>query len=298
MQRPASVYAGSVRPGAAEKRVVWIFGSPRSGSTWLLEMLAEHDRIVPINEPLIGLHLGPFVSDRPGSRAEDLDLSNFTFSRLAGEVPTYFFSRRHADVWAPALRDLIVKRLAVHARRRDLIVVKEPNGSQAADTILRALPRSRLLFLLRDGRDVVDSELAAFATGSWMSRRYGAVRGIETGERLQFLTQAAHKWVWRTDVVQGAFDAHRGPKLLVRYEELLAETEGQMQRVWDWLRLNPVALEAIVERHSFVGATSGSLEFARAAQPGQWRENLTDEEQARIVEIMGPTLARLGYSPD
>jgi hypothetical protein len=31
---------------------VWIFGSPRSGSTWLWKLLAEHDHVVPINEPL------------------------------------------------------------------------------------------------------------------------------------------------------------------------------------------------------------------------------------------------------
>lgn len=258
-------------------------------------MLAEHDRIVPINEPLIGLHLGPFMSDRPGSQPEDLDLSNFTFSRVASEVDTYFFCRRYADVWGPALGDLILKRLAVHARRRAFVVVKEPNGSQAADLILRALPRSRLLFLLRDGRDVVDSELAAFSKDSWMSRRYEAVRGIEPDERLEFLNQAAHKWVWSTRVVKGAFDAHHGAKLLVRYEELLEHTHAEMERIVNWLGINSVAVDAVVERHSFAASAGGPGEFKRAATPGLWRENLTAQEQALIEEVMGPTLAEMDY---
>ena len=48
------------------------------------------------------------------------------------------------------------------------IIVKEPNGSEAADLILGALPHAGVLFLLRDGRDVVDSW--AFASGSTKAR--------------------------------------------------------------------------------------------------------------------------------
>ena len=54
-----------IGPGL-ESRLVWLFGSPRSGSTWLLQMLGEHPRIVPINEPLIGFHLSPFQANDPG----------------------------------------------------------------------------------------------------------------------------------------------------------------------------------------------------------------------------------------
>ena len=58
-----------------------------------------------------------------------------------------------------------------------LLLVKEPNGSQSADVIMRAQPTARLLFLLRDGRDVVDSELASFAVGGWQERAFRAHAG-------------------------------------------------------------------------------------------------------------------------
>jgi hypothetical protein len=128
-----------------------------------------------------------------------------------------------------------------------------------------------------------------------MSRRYGVVRGIEPEERLDFLKQAAHKWVWRTEVVQEAYEAHRGPKLLVRYEELLAETHREMLRVMEWLGLSTAGLETSIDRHAFANAPSGPREFARAARPGLWRENLTGEEQLVVEEIMAPTLDQMGY---
>ena len=42
----------------SEDRLVWIFGSSRSGSTWLLRMLSELDEAVTIDDPHLGHHLG------------------------------------------------------------------------------------------------------------------------------------------------------------------------------------------------------------------------------------------------
>lgn len=55
------------------------------------------------------------------------------------------------------------------------------------------------------------------------------------------------------------------------------------------------SLEAIVGRHACAGSASGPLEFAPAAKPGLWRENLSHEEQTVIEEIMTPTLERMSY---
>jgi hypothetical protein len=284
-----------------ERQLVWIFGSPRSGSTWLLSMLNEHPRVVPVDEPLIGLHLAPFVADRPGSFAEDLDIDNFSFNRLAAGGNGYFFSERFRSIWQPLLGDLIRGRFAPVARRsgsRSLLVIKEPNGSQAADMILRALPRSRLLFLLRDGRDVVDSEVAAFMAGSWMSARYPMIRGIEPQDREKFVVQAAYKWGWQTEVVQQAFAEHPGPKLLMRYEDLLIDTATHLGDAFEWLGLEvgETELAGIAERHSFGQVVDkGALRFHRAARPGDWRQNLSAAERALVEDAIGAQLEKLGY---
>jgi hypothetical protein len=291
-----------------EERTTWIFGSPRSGSTWLYLMLADHEAVVPINEPLIGQYLGPFLCDQPGTDPAGFDAGNFTVRRVQATKASQFFAEEFADVWVPALGDLLRKRLHAHAVRRPAeaaasrtsIVVKEPNGSQSADIIMRAQPQARLLFLLRDGRDVVDSDLAAAGPGSWVTSQFEGFTGITGEARVRFVVQSAHKWLWRTEIVQEAFDRHPGPKHLVRYEDLLREPEPLLREIFDWMDL-PVSnewLAELIQRHAFEQvpeAERGADKFWRSATPGGWRENMDEAEREAMTAVLGPKLRELGY---
>jgi hypothetical protein len=289
-----------------ESRVIWLFGSPRSGSTWLMRMAAEHPSIAVMNEPTIGYHLSPFLSNEPGYSAEDLDLETFTVRRAMERSPERFFAAKYADVWVPGLRRLLNARLLAHLEREvggsaaseALLLVKEPNGSQSADVIMRAQPEARLLFLLRDGRDVVDSELASFLVGGWLERNFAHMRGVGEEERLAFVVDSAHQWLWRTEVVEAAFAEHRGPKHMLRYEDLLREPERHVDALFAWLGL-PLErgdVAAIVERLRFERlAGRGPSRQQRSATPGAWRDNLRPDERAAVERILGPKLRRLGY---
>src|ERR671934_1887824 len=116
----------------SEDRLVWIFGSSRSGSTWLLRMLAELEGTVPIDDPHLGHHLGVWrpipLAWAAGERSEDLS----TLNEVKRDKPSYFFSDRYRDDWAPALRDLIVARFDAEvadaprdAEARPIVIVKE-----------------------------------------------------------------------------------------------------------------------------------------------------------------------------
>jgi hypothetical protein len=292
-----------------ESRLLWLFGSPRSGSTWLLQLLSKHEAIVPINEPLIGGYLGPIISDSPDVSAADLDLSNFTLLRAERDKAESFFSSEFKDVWAPALGNLMLERFLAHALRypsdaplsRTIVAIKEPNGSQSADVLMAALPQSRFLFLLRDGRDVVDSELAANLEGGWLSKSIPGVRGIGEAERVEFVNKSAHKWLWRTEVVQDAYRAHAGPKHLIRYEDLLSDPIPHLRSLFGWvgLEVDDAQLATWVERYSFEripAEARGPQGFFRAGTPGLWRESLTAEEQAVLEAIIGPKVRELGYT--
>jgi hypothetical protein len=271
-------------------------------------MLRELDAVVAINEPQIGFYLGPFACDTPGVRASDLDVSNFTIRRLQVNRDQQFFATSYRDVWGPLLAQLLTERFRAHARRvkpqvplrKVVIVVKEPNGSQSADIIMASQPKARLLFLLRDGRDVVDSLVAANEEGSWVSVNFPGVGGVPETDRLDLAVTSAYKWLWQTEVVQEAFKAHSGPKLLLRYEDLRCDPLARMTELIEWLglRLDTVRLRALVERHSFEAIPEperGPTKFYRAARPGLWRENLKPAERERVQEILGPKLRELGY---
>jgi hypothetical protein len=306
--RRAAVCSG---PGARhfDEKVLWIFGSPRSGSTWLLWMLRDHPSIVPINEPLIGYHLGPFLADTPGFQATGLDRDNFTLRRAKRHNRNQFFADEFGDVWSPMLGRFMRERFEAHLRRypppagysNAVLAIKEPNGSQAADLVMEAMPGSRLCFLLRDGRDVVDSELAGVLEGGWAGAEFDGARGVVEDQRLEYVSQAARKWLWRTEIVQQAFERHAGPKVLVRYEDLRRDPLAEMDSLFTWLELEiaPPELESLVSRHAFEAldeAKRGPDKFYRSAEPGAWERNLTEGEQEAIHDIIGPKLAELGYA--
>lgn len=289
-----------------ESRTVWLLGSPRSGSTWLLGMLSNNPLVVPMNEPTIGYHLSPFLHNEPGYRPEDLGWDNFTIRKVMQDDSSKFFAAAHSDVWIPGLRRLINDRLRAHVERNPLrkaqsgsiLVVKEPNGSQAADVIMQAQPEASLLFLLRDGRDVVDSELASFEVGGWLERHFPHMRGVSEGGRLDFATQSAYSWLWRTLAVENAFAAHQGKKLMIRYEDMLEAPAEHLTRVFEWMGI-PLAgdeVQRITDQLAFKRLKrTGRGEFNRSANPGAWRDNLLPEEQEAVERVIGPKLRELGY---
>jgi hypothetical protein len=310
---------------AFESRLAWIFGSPRTGSTWLLRLLIFPLRLtdkvrsgtlmpprktgvrpvaVPIDEPYLPSHLTP-VTDRfaePGS-------SRFVLNEARADDPNYFFSDAFAECWRPEVRRLILVRLHAQAElaanenslHDPLIVVKEPNGSHGADVLMSILGRSRMIFQLRDGRDVIDSMLHARSRRGWRLGPGGSGRIQSESQRLGFVRRHARLWVNRTLAVQRAYEAHPPElRIAIRYEDLRADTMGTLRPLVDWLGLerSDEELEKAIATHSFESypaRAKGPTKPLRAATPGLWRENMSDAERLMMNEIMGETMERLGY---
>jgi hypothetical protein len=305
-----------------ESRLVWLLGGPRTGSTWLLDMLAYpltsdpeaasgtvmrspatavRPFAIPINEPYLGMHLAPVVTVASAGV--------FTPADVRDQDPSYFFDDRFARAWRPPLRRLILERVAAqaelasreHRLDRPLIVIKEPNGSNAAPILMSTLPRSRLLFLLRDGRDVLDSLLDAVSPGGWLAGGPDTEGVSSPNGRIEFLRRNASLWVHRVVMVQRAASAHpRELTMTVRYERLRGDSSGVLREIAAWLGLE-LSDHAIGEAtaatsfESYPADAKGRRKALRVASPGFWRETMSAEEQAVIREVMGKTLADLGY---
>ena len=261
-----------------------------------------------MNEPHIGVHLAPFAPNLLGLRATLLPSELWLFTTMLAEAPEYFFSRRYQHNWAPNARRMIIDRLRSEARaqarmanlRRPITVVKEPNGSQAAEMIMSLLPRSRLVFLIRDGRDVVASELDLVEKGKWLTQ--WGYEGREVPDRLAFIEHQAHTWRFRTEIVQAAYDRlDPSRRFLLTYEDLRRRPREILSELYPWLgvAVSEEELGAIVEAESFEAAPAearGSGQFMRSASPGSWRESLSEEEQGMMERVMGSTLRRYGYA--
>jgi hypothetical protein len=292
---------------ASEDRLVWIFGSSRSGSTWLLRMLSELDDAVTIDDPHLGHHLGVWRPIPLAWATADRDPQLTLLNDIKRDKPSYFFNERYRDVWEPALRELIVARFDAQARdraagrtRNPLVVVKEP-GSHIADLLMSLFQRSQMIFLLRDGRDVVDSWLDAHRPGAWALEE-GAYPVAHEGREALIRWQAS-VWTYRTGVVLRAYQAHDPERrVLVRYEDLLRDPARELGRICArfGIRVVPARLREIAHTHAYDRVPSdekGASKEIRAASPGGWQRHMTPAEQRAMYEVMGERLVEVGYLP-
>ena len=269
-------------------------------------MLSELADVVPIDDPHLGHHLGVW---RPiplawATAEEPPDLT--TLTELKREIPDYFFSDRYRDRWLPALRNLVATRFDAQAQElagerevsEPMVVVKEP-GSHVADLLFDLFPESRLVWLLRDGRDVVDSWVDAYSRDSWAVE--GGAFPLAPEGRPHLVRWLASVWVYRTEVVQESFERHPpSRRVVIRYEDLRADPARELERVCSVLDLNAGTrrLREIADAHAYervADSDKGSGKVVRAANPGGWRASMSAEEQRAMLEIMGPKLAELRY---
>lgn len=293
-------------PGAAGRvgrRLAWIFGSSRSGSTWLLRMLAELDGVVPIDDPHLGHHLGVWrpipLAWAAGDEAEP-ELN--TLLDVKAAEPGYFFAERYRDSWWGPLRDLIAARFEAQGEARGAVlptyVVKEP-GSHVAPLLTELFPDSKVIFLLRDGRDVVDSWLDAYRDGSWALP--GGAFAVAPEGRIALIRWLSAVWAYRSRAVRDAFERRRpADRVLIRYEALRGSTEDCLEEICAMLGMSTEGLGEVASRHRFErlpGEACGSGKATRAASPGSWRVNLSAAEQAAMHDALGDALVEFGYRP-
>ncbi len=277
--------------GIKARNIVWIFGAGRSGTTWLRDMLCSVEGYSPWEEPLVGRLFGGFYQgDKHRSKAGN-----------------FIFADRHRAVWLDAVRKMVLDGANVRFPERlrgGHVVVKEPNGSVGAPLLSEALPESSVITLVRDPRDVCASSLDGKRQGGWQhSRRRDAdwsKRNLADKNPEKFIRTLAGNCARNMGGAVAAYHAHKGPKTLVRYEDLNKDALGAMRRIHRELDLpvEETELARSVERHSWENIPKrkrGEGKFYRKAAPGSWREDLTPR-QVEIVERATAPLIEEFYS--
>jgi hypothetical protein len=268
--------------GVAPENMIWIFGTGRTGSTWLAAMMEEPEGHDVWFEPRVGTIFDPQRFQRHGGKQ-------------------FILASQYRDVWLRSIRNFILD--GANARFPEsnggYLAVKEPGGSVGAGLIMEALPESGMVLLIRDPRDVVASWLDATRKGGWQTRRRG--EGGRRAESLAetnpnaFVRRHAEAYLQHVGSARQAYDAHEGRKVVVRYEDLRADTLGTMKRMYGELGV-PVDGEQLarwVEKHSWENIPAeekGQGKFYRKATPQGWREDLTPHQVRTVERITAPLL--------
>ena len=249
------------RFGPLDDRIVFVVGSPRSGTTFLAAAIGSVQGFVDLGE------VAPVKAAVP---------------ELAALEP---------DVAAVRLR-----RILTVARRVGLVgavrpVEQTPELAHVVDVARLAYPQACIVHIVRDGRDVVCSLLEK----PWLRRDQARSddAGIAYGSYARFWVEPARRgefeqasdarraaWVWRRYV--SAARASCAPLIEIRYEELAESPETVADRL---------AVQVDAPR----GPLLAGLRRAHSASVGRYRTDLDAEQLADVEAEAGELLRELGY---
>ena len=141
--------------------------------SWMMAELENQERW---HEPYVGMLFGNFVYEK------------LKDNQKLKENPAFIMGEPYKEAWLRSIRNFVLDGAAVRypeLGEDQYLVVKEPNGSMGAPLLLEATPESRMIFLIRDSRDVIASRLDAFREGGWTGRN----RDYSEAEELNAATQ-------------------------------------------------------------------------------------------------------------
>src|SRR5262245_59414354 len=136
------------------KQFVFIIGAARSGTTWLQAMLGSHPYVCTFGElQLYEFYTAPWVE----AWKRQVEFGSFNgLSTVWSEEDLYYFCE---------FRDKIYSKVLYSKSSSIIILEKHPGNSLYVEHINKLVPNTKFIHLIRDGRDVVVSLLAA--SQSW-----------------------------------------------------------------------------------------------------------------------------------
>lgn len=284
-------------------RLVLLVGAPRSGTTWLQSMLGAHPAATtPQETDLFSRYVAPLAEAWSWQLRGGPDA--WRRRRFKG-LPGVLTEEQFRDLVRGVI-DTALDGIAKLAPDASVIIEKSPSHSFCSNLLATYVPEARVVHLVRDGRDVAASLMAA--GGGW--GRGWAPRDLKA---------AAQSWVQH---VEGAANYRRIGFVYreVRYETLVARDEQALRDIHEFCGL-PISAAEAAERYERFGLDAMAAggegpilvggEFAEAAadrrepagffgsgRSGGWRQTWTPAERMLFQTVAGRTLRKLGYEPD
>lgn len=269
--------------------VFFVGGLPRSGTTWVQQLLNAHPQLLCLGESHFFNDLVPSLLD---------------------VVKAYGERRAESrDTWAPTVRGLEPRSLGPMMYAAFIALVQanlgdrpvEPLvaiGEKTPDNVMRLaqmwsiFPNARFVNVIRDGRDGAVSAFIRFRS-----------KLPEEMTQLDYARAYARGWSAR---IRDARKAAVGkPYIEVRYEQMHADPDGEAGRLFEFLGAcsDPQVVSDALRAASFEALSGGRkrgqqdpASHYRRGEVGGWAEVLSEQEVQAFEAIAGPMMDELGYA--
>ena len=287
---------GQVRSVDERQGFVWLASYPKSGSTWMRALLAN---FLAGAGPAVAMDALPFRTAPSGFRFRELAgvaMEDFTGDEVGSLIPAFFRRLCIAEQRMGARSHLYRKVHGAYVLNRAGQPLFPEDVTAGAVCIVRNPLDVAISWTFHAGeRD--------FAMSVARLNDERTTLGAP-GRRLRLLD-------WSGNV--GSWCAAPFPVLVVRYEDLLADTAAQLRRVACFLRLDDVSdarLRHAVSRSAFANLrerekregfpekpSANAGFFFREGRAGGWRRHLPAAEARELARRHRSTMAALGYDP-
>jgi Tfp pilus assembly protein PilF len=258
-------------PGSDEPRChVFLVGFPRSGTTLLENVLASHPDVVSLEEKgTLDDATRAFLNNAAGRDR----LGSLSGPDAAAHRSHYW--RRVREFGAEPAGKVFID--------------KHPLNSIKLPIVAKLFPQAKILFALRDPRDVV---LSCFRRTFVMNPSMFEFTSLERTARFYHLVMrlsAAYREKFEMEWLE------------TRHEDLIDNFDGETKRVCDFLGLPwTTELSAFAERaRERAIATPSSVQVARGLNRsglGAWRHY--HEQMAPILPVLSPWVKMFGYEAE
>lgn len=266
--------------GLDGKKIVFIVGSPRSGTTWLQHILSESPHVVTSPEThVFDGYLRPINE-------------TWRLQQHRGVGLSCLMTQADIDEWTGSFAKRCLERIAQTQPEASIVVEKTPSHGKHAFEILHVFPRAHIIHIIRDPRAVAAS-----------------LRAVDRPWAPRQLLDACQ--VWQSNVLKAKEFASLTPNYMeVFYERLNTDGPRAVAQIYAAIGLD--VTDAQAEAH-LAQANAETLRptkddvrprnapyvrpALRRGQVGGWRAELTPTEIAMVERLTRKQMATLGYEP-
>jgi GT2 family glycosyltransferase len=301
----------------------FVVGHGRSGTTWSERLLNSHPEVLCVGSGMffgrdMGLFEGRKTLHWTLARSEELE----TWHRMQPNYWSGYGFEAELPGMVKAITDQVIYS-ALDESEEKIVGDRTPHHVSYLEEIHALYPGSKIIHVIRDGRDVAISNVHAFWNSArdrggpvdlepeelalrdaYLADREGFLKSgqsIFTEQRINRLAKG-----WKQVVGRGSENGRRlfgGNYLEVRYEALLTEPVAELTRVFSLLGVSTgrEVLDRIVAENAFEkksGRSRGeedTTSFFRKGISGDWKGVFNGRDRKVFKRHAGDLLVDLGY---